>query len=114
MSNPFLSAEGAEVVHAGILAGAAAAGYALDRQSDAQLAVLMRSVYMRSREGALPPGADLVATAVAEALDIILPAVETHLHNQRYMHRNPEPMPRGVATSVAGEREEQVAPRVPQ
>lgn len=81
-------------------------GYAIDRQSDTDLTVIMRKVYAEHASNV----SENVATEVARLNDIVLgvvvPMVATgvagYLAYLKDASRLPEPLPRGAQTSVKG------------
>lgn len=72
----------------------------IERQSEQQLLLLMRSVWMRHGETlAVGAAADAV---VAEAVKIIKVNIDMHETATRFLYENPEPLPLPQNTSTQG------------
>ena len=81
-------------------------GYAIGRQSDTDLQVIMRRVYVEHASNTLEAIEAEVGRLNTIVLQTVVPMVATgvaaHLAYLRDASRLPEPLPRGVQTSVKG------------
>lgn len=80
-------------------------GYTVDRQSDADLVIIMRKVFAEQAQHQSPLKAE-VARLNDIVLGVVVPMVATgvaaYLAYLRDASRIPDPLPRGVQTSVKG------------
>lgn len=76
-------------------------GHCIQRQSEQQLLLLMRSMWARwGSAGAGVDGAN--QRVVQEATRIIKTNIDMHERATRFLHKNPEPLAWGENTSVRG------------
>lgn len=75
-------------------------GYCIEQQSEQQLLLLMRSMWVR--HGALAGVGGTNCKVVVTAVGIIKTNVEMHETATRFLYRNPEPLSYGETTNVRG------------
>lgn len=80
-------------------------GYAIDRQSDTDLTIIMRKVFAEQAQHQTPPSTE-VPRLNNIVLGVVVPMVASgiagYLAYLRDASRIPDPLPRGIQTSVKG------------
>jgi hypothetical protein len=99
----FFSRVNIDRLHARIIAAVSEKlGYALERQSEQQLLILMRSFWVRYGRTLGPAGAS--DQVVAEAVKIIQVNIEMRERATKFLYQSPEPLDWGVSTNLRGTR----------
>lgn len=100
----FFSARNVDVIQRELArAVRARTGHAIDRQSDAEVAGIMRGVY-EAYARTVSTVRELNDMALEILVDQVAVGVEAHLQYLKDASTLPEPMPRGAFASIKGER----------
>ena len=87
-------------------------GYAIDRQSDTHLTIIMRKVYAEhasnSAQGLDAEVRRLNDVVLRVAVPMVASGVAAYLAYLKDASRLPEPLPRGIQTSVKGTRQHEL------